>query len=158
FHGGTKLDDLIEFILWRDLADKYNVQVTPDLIKEYISEACHGPMWNYDNDAAREVQARVRATHYGASDSIILRALRDEFRVQIMQLALIGRWSTGPRGEREELAKIPLGASHLYLNTPMQIRVAPTPEQISAEYRKMRTELVIDLLPVSLEALAKQVK
>src|SRR5579862_557943 len=164
FRGGTKLDDLIEFILWRDLADKYKIQVTDDVARDLVRNAVHGynPWWDYETSEA-EFQAfyEIRhAAHYGASDKLILNALKQEFRVQIAQLAYIARRSPGSAGERDQFANIPYKAGdlHIYLNTPMQARVAPTPEQLSAHYRTMRTELTIDLLPVSLEALAAKVK
>jgi len=161
FHGGIKLDDLVDFVLWRDLANKYGVNTTDDLVRSFVINSCHGAFWGYDFDAEREARIKTRHAHYRASDDVILNALKQEYRVQIMQLALIARWSPGASGERDDYANIQFkdGRSiHLYLNTPMQARIAPTPQQIDAQYRKVRTELTIDLLPVSLEALAEKVK
>jgi hypothetical protein len=163
FSGGTKLDELIDFIVWRDLADKYGVNVTDELVKEFVRNACHGKWWGYDDsDADLQAQFNIRGQHAGADGAAIRAALMQEFRVQIMQLAYIERWSPGPNNEREKYANYPLGKDgpflHLYLNTPMQPRVAPSPEQISSQFGKKRTELTIDLLPVSLEELAAKVK
>jgi hypothetical protein len=166
FHGGTKLDDLVEFILWRDLADKYNVQLTDDMVKELVNQGVHADgriVWSFDTDTSRDLQYKMRMTHSNASDSAIFKALRDEFRVQIVQLAYLGRWSPGPgipvgMGQFQYERNIIADKFNLFLNTPMQYRVVPTPEQISAHYRKVRTELTIDLLPISLEELAKKEK
>ena len=166
FHGGTKLDDLVDFILWRDLADKYNLQLTDEMVNELVTRAVHAtpaqPLWTFDTEKSRELQYKMRATHNNATDANIRKALREEFRVQIMQLAYMGKWSPGP-GEPGGMGQLQyrreiLGEQRLFLNTPMQYRVVPTPEQISAYYRKVRTELTIDLLPVSLEELAKKEK
>jgi hypothetical protein len=166
FHGGTKLDDLVEFILWRDLADKHNVQLTDDMVKELVNKGIHADgriIWALDTETSRDLQYKMRLTHSNATDSAIFKSLRDEFRVQIMQLAYVGRWSPGPgvpvgMGQFQYERNIIADKFNLFLNTSMQYRIVPTPEQISAHYRKVRTELTIDLLPISLEELAKKEK
>jgi hypothetical protein len=167
FRGGTKLDDLIDFILWRDLADKYGIEVNRDLLAQMIVEASHAypNVWNFSSDASRMVQAYVANSHQNATDAVIVEALRDEFRVQIAQLAAIGRWSPGPfspgigftREGYAELTVKNMGfpPPGLLLNTPMEFRITPTLEEMNAFYRQSRTELTIALLPVSLEELAK---
>ena len=101
---------------------------------------------------------KIRSAHYQATQAMVDEALRQEFRVQIIQLATMARWLPTP--ERERFANIQSGPEqfiHVYLNTPMQFRIAPTPEQLNARYVKTRTEMTIDLLPVSLESLSQQV-
>jgi hypothetical protein len=36
FRGGTKLDDLVDFICWRDLANKYDVVVNDDVVYTFV--------------------------------------------------------------------------------------------------------------------------
>jgi hypothetical protein len=168
FQGGTKLDDLVDFILWRDLADKYGVNLTDEAVKDLVYRAVHAvhtgskiALWVFDADTSRDLQYKLRATHSNATDSGIFKAVREEFRVQILRLAYLGKWSPGhgvPIGMGQfQSERDILGENwKIYLNTPMQVRAVPTPEQISANYRKVRTELTIDLLPVSLEELAKK--
>jgi hypothetical protein len=167
FQGGTKLDDLVDFILWRDLADKYDVRLTDDAVNLLVMQAVFATgrtsLWPFDSDISRELQYKLRGTHYNATDSAVKKAIRDEFRVQIMQLAYMGHWNPGPpipvgQGQQRPLRDVFAEAFDLYLNTSMQYRIVPTPEQISSYYRKVRTDLTIDLLPVSLEELAKQEK
>jgi hypothetical protein len=164
FLGGTKLDDLVDFICWRDLADTCGVAVTRDTLNDFVRNACHGWVWEMQGDeveaATQEIlYYKLHASNRQATESVLKEALKQEFRVQIIQLAMAARWL--PTDERNKIANIPSGRDtfeHIYLNTPMEFRVTPTPEQINAHFRKVRTELTIELLPVSLEALAKQVE
>ena len=55
FHGGVKLDDLVEFILWRNLATKYGVDVTDAKLDEFLRHACHGFVWGYDADVGGDL-------------------------------------------------------------------------------------------------------
>jgi len=152
FRGGNKLDDLVEFILWRDLAKKYDVTVTDATLDNFIMLACHGRLWQFSTDTSREVLYKVRNMHYTASDSVVINALKQEYLVQTVQLAVIARWSPA-NGYRDAFAQ-----KGILLNTPMQFRIAPTPEQIATDYRKNRTELSVTLFPVSLDVLAKKEK
>jgi hypothetical protein len=162
FIGGAKLDDLVDFVLWRDLADKYNVNLTDDMVRDLVTQSVHANAWGgLDPNTAGELVYKMRQQHSGASDSTIFKALRDEFRVQIAQLAYMGHWTQGEgfrigdtvQSEREMFIR-----TGLHLNSPMQYRIMPAPEQISSQYRKTRTELTIDMLPISLEELAKAEK
>jgi hypothetical protein len=162
FMGGAKLDDLVDFVLWRDLADKYGVNLTDDMVRDLVTQSVHAYYWGgLDANTAGELVYKMRMQHSNATDSNIFAALRDEFRVQILQLAYLGHWPTGEgfrlgdnmTNEREMMIR-----NRIFPNVPLQYRIMPTPEQISAQYRKTRTELTIDLLPVSLEELAKAEK
>ncbi len=164
FLGGAKLDDLVDFIIWRDLATKNGVTITNEALGSYIRNACHALLWDGPHDdvaaAINEViyNKLIRGNHYQASQEVVDEAVRQEFRVQIVQLATMARWLPTP--EREQSANRQVGPNeyiHLYLNTPMQYRIVPTPEQLNAQYVKSRTEMTIDLLPISLETLAQQV-
>jgi hypothetical protein len=160
FRGGTRLDDLVEFLYWRDLADKYNVQISDAMARDLVNHAVHAPLWHFDQQKAQYIERQLMSTHYNATTETILRAVKEEFRVQIVQLAVLGRWQSGKGMIRDEfIDQLPkLNYPALYLNTPMEIRVSPTPEQINAHYKKVRTELTIDLLPISLDELAKKVE
>src|SRR5439155_6812910 len=63
FRGGTGLNDLIEFIMWRDLADKYNVQLSDDNVRELINQAIHARLWGFDSRMSLEVEWKVRSSH-----------------------------------------------------------------------------------------------
>jgi len=58
FRGGTKLDDLVEFLIWRDIADKYNIQLTDDMVRELVNRCVHAQMWGFDENAARRCNTR----------------------------------------------------------------------------------------------------
>jgi hypothetical protein len=162
FHGGSKLSDLIDFIVWLKLADKYDVQLSDDDVRKLVDREVHAFLWGFDPMWSRHVQDRVRQTTGARNfdDDMLLKALRDEFRARIIQIGLMGKISGGPLiptpngmgPERDFFATF-----NLYLHTPMHLRVSLTPEQLFSYYTKTRTELDFDLLPVKLDHLAEKV-
>jgi hypothetical protein len=160
FHGGTKLNDLIDFIVWLQLADKYDIQLTDDDVRKIVSREVHANAWGMDEYASREAQNRVRQANYKADDATIMKALRNEFRARIAMEALLGRYAGGatiPGGqgitEREHIAR----STGFLLHSPMQIRIPLTPDELFNYYNKTLTKLDFEMLPVSLEQLAEQV-
>jgi hypothetical protein len=154
FHGGSKHSDLIDFIVWLKLADKYDVQLSDDDIRKIVDREVHALLWDFNPYVSRLVQDRVRQTTSARNfdDNVLMKALRDEFRVRITQLALMGKLASGDMPEREGLAK-----QGVLLHAPLQVRVSMTPEQLFNYYTKTRTELDFDLLPVKLDKIAEKV-
>jgi hypothetical protein len=160
FFGGSKLNDLIDFIIWLQLADKYGVYLSDDDVRKLVNRDVNALAWDFNEYASRQVQNQVQRSNYRATDDVIMRALRDEYRVRIVQFALMAKHSDGPMvpspkgfaAERDYYAT-EIG---LYLHTPTLIRAVMTPEQLYSYYRNTRTELDFALFSVPVEKLAAE--
>src|SRR5262245_28287710 len=60
FPGGTKLNDLIDFIVWLQLADKYDIQINDEDLRKIVNREVHGFLWDFNEYVSREVQYKVR--------------------------------------------------------------------------------------------------
>ena len=114
FGGGTKLDDLLDFIIWRNQADRLGVRLTEDSIKDLVAEDLYNGeamkevvvrylgvrnlneyyatmehMTRWGPRAADYVQQEVRqGGFYQANYRLIVEALTEEFRVRSAKMAL----------------------------------------------------------------------
>jgi hypothetical protein len=148
FEGGVKYQDLLDFMLWLQEADRLGINFQPDAVGELVYEAVHGPYAGFDSRASRQAQWEVRNTNFAATDDLILRALRDEFRVQTAKLAL--------SGAHPELILNPGNAVRLVSTAP-QLRKPITPEQIWEDFRANRSEIDVTLIPVVVDDFLKDV-
>ena len=129
FRGGTKLDDLVDFICWRDLANKYDVVVNDDVVYTFVNNACHGNLWGLDADTLLEAQTKLPPPTMGRttrrSPPHCGKNIASSLPNLLTSPALVARaW-----GRAQQFANIGPNKdgsyAHLYLNTPMQARVAP---------------------------------
>ncbi len=151
FETGTRLEDLSNFLTWLELANKMDIQLSPENVRDLVYTSVHGIFIGFEPGHSRKLQESVRQQHYNATDDVILRALTDEFRVQIAKLAgLECRTALLMFGQRNP--------DKLLLDSfPKQTRFPLTPEQLFAYHVKTRSEATLDVLPVALDALAKSV-
>ncbi len=150
YFGGTrKVDDLLDFLVWKHQADKLGVTLTDaDVRRELSREAGNRePLKGTTFESSEEVQAFIGGGARGrgrgqqgpqaltAKD--LLDALRDEFRVSMTQAALLGQ-EPGVRGYRSYL-----GASY----APS----AGTPDEYLQWYRDQRTTLRVKFMALPVE-------
>lgn len=152
FDSGTKTEELLDFILLRNLADERGIELRLDNIDRMVTRLVHGGYSNFTQADYREVQSRVRQTHYTAADDVQIKALTDEFRVRIVMLELMNSRMLGFEQARQFLApqNRPLGYDLSVFRRPL------TPAQMFDYYVKNRTEMVVELIPVALDAFAQR--
>jgi hypothetical protein len=172
FSGGTKLDDLLDFLLWRNQADRLGVRLTEDAVRDLVAEdlyassvmqqvtvrflgvrnlpdyyATMSQISRWTPQAAAYVQQEVRQTFHQANYRLILDALTDEYRVRIAKMAL----ARSPATTNEPVAANKLLTPDKWLETYPQLRMPVSPEQMYDYYLKNRNEAEIALIPVSVE-------
>jgi hypothetical protein len=175
FEGGVKLDNLLDFMLWLRQADRLGINLNSDAIDLLVQQALHGRITGFDRFASRQVEFEVRNSNYQATGDFIYRALRDEFRVQIAQLALMGARPDlifSPPGTlrirpvsfdlQNRAAEVQIGQtgapSERYNDqSNFQIRKPVTPEQIWKDYEKNRAEFNVALVPLPVDDFLKEI-
>lgn len=155
-----KLQELLDFMLWRAEADRLGINLIEKHVKEMVEAELTLPIramnksledkkmggirpsevWNQNTSI--EALLKVREVHHMADYETALRALTDEFKVQIVQLALMGYYKTNPNPNALEQDARELG---------MQIRFPLTPAQLWKMYKEDQTRFDVTLLPVKVE-------
>jgi hypothetical protein len=160
FETGTRLDDLADFMVWLEIADRLNIRPRLDDVQNLVRDAVFGRYLGFDPKSSREIQNQIKFEHYGASDDVIVRALTDEFRVRIAKLACVQVRSQLLFYSGPDPAKIPRMDHNqdkfIFEGSafPTQVRLPLTPEQVFAYYVKTRTRQTLDVLPVMVEEYA----
>jgi hypothetical protein len=89
FRGGTKLDDLIDFLVWRKQADRLNIRLTDDAVKDMVAHEMltlspqSAQITGWGPGMAATIQRDMHKTYRE-----VLEALTDEFRVRLAQMVL----------------------------------------------------------------------
>jgi hypothetical protein len=146
FGGSRKLDDLLDFLVWKHQADKLGVELTEaDVIREVNRDAggqavLQGKSLDKDERFKQFLAAynRNRREGGGLTAADLVAALTDEFRVALAQEALLGQGS-GVRAYRAEsgIDRSPAAA---------------TPDEFLRYFREQRTTLRVALLPVPVDS------
>jgi hypothetical protein len=153
FGGGTKLDELIDFMLWRNQADRLGIYLTDDAVRDLVAAELYSTSprmqeeTRWGPEAAQYVHSEVRqGGFWNANYRVLLQALTDEFRVRMAQAAL----EKGP-GAALQLSQDTHGGRRPQLEAPMQTRMPVTPQEVYEYYRKERAPAEIALIPVHVE-------
>jgi hypothetical protein len=103
FFGPTdKLDDTVNFLVWRQQADQLGVRLTNADVSQMIRDETHDELTDKDAEAiARMMRERFKA---GFSEEALYAALGAEFRARIAQVALTG---TATGSGRHTLSGVP---------------------------------------------------
>jgi hypothetical protein len=153
FEGGVKFEDLIDFLLWRNEADRLNINLRPENVVAEVHRAIHwdavvGPGVQYIYaDEWYGVQRAVREAYFTFSDDMTQEALRQEFRVRLAKEALL---TARPYAL--------LYPNALRFQRKMDPRLALPPQQLWEYYSRNRTPVDIALVPVKTEAFLDKVK
>jgi hypothetical protein len=151
FRGGTKLDDLLDFLIWRGQADRLGIRLNDSSVQDLIAHELLSDhpelqrLTRWGPEASGVVQQHVRQNFYGASYRVIVEALTDEFRVHLAQLMLEDSIRS-PQAER--FVRDP---NKLRFEELLETRMAVSPEQMYKYYQKNRNEAEIALIPVRVE-------
>lgn len=145
YFGGNakKLEDTLDFIMWRQQAEKLGISlVDADVAREINREAAGREVFadldkvNLEKDKTVSDFA-ARREYFPLTAKDLAEALRDEFRVAMAQGVLLGA-EPGARAYRSFLGGV---------TTP----AAGTPEEFLTFYRERRTRLTVEFLAVPAE-------
>lgn len=152
FETGVKLDDLVEFLMWRNQADRLNIKLVTEHVNSMYFEELNWRQTEFGPSHAASVRAfEIRRSHHGATDADVVDALRDEFRVRLAKLALAEAQPLDFSLRREEEQK------KVKFFLPHEVRAPLSPHQMWQTYRDKRAEYDIALIPVEVESLLKKV-
>ncbi len=134
FSGSIETEGLLDFMVWKHVADKQEIKLSPETVIKLIEAESQG---EDIKDLMSEVETFMRSKPEFKEMRIatVLDALNDEFRVRIAQETLLGE---GPRR----------------YNVPE----FATPYEFRKYYDDQRRIVKVDLLPVKVDDFLAQVK
>jgi hypothetical protein len=148
YFGGTlTADSLLDFLIWRQQADKLGITLTDDDVRKAVNQEAGGEVLT--GTAAKDAE-KMRLLLQGiplrdVSTRDLYAALRDELRVRLAQEALLGD----------------SGGARAALGTGLAGDQGPatsTPEQFWDFYKDNRTTLKVDFLKVPVGQFTDEVK
>src|SRR5207244_13173358 len=88
-HTGTKVEQLVVFIMSRNVADRLEINLVEDSVIEMFNEEIFSnPPRYFGEQHAQEIFYEVRSNFRNVTWGSIVQALRDEFRVRLAKLSL----------------------------------------------------------------------
>lgn len=147
FGGKQDVESILDFLIWRQQADKLGVVLTDDDVRTEVNHEAGGEVLTgspaKDADKMRLFLQGVPTRDLSTKD--LYAALRDEFRVRLAQEALLG----DAAGARTALGTGLAGD---------QVPAGSTPEQFWEFYKDKRTTLKVDFLRVPVSQFIGEVK
>ncbi|HEY7157254.1 MAG TPA: hypothetical protein VH575_25095 [Gemmataceae bacterium] len=151
FGGSPRTEELLDFLVWKQQADKLGIVLTPADVSRAVNRA-----WGNDEFLkpdgkfeSNELVVRFFQTNQKIQKRLtprdLLDALTDEFRVSLAQQALLGK-ASGVRAYRDTADAI-----H---HSP----AAATPDEFYKYYQDQRTTLAVSMLPIAVEDFVKKVQ
>src|SRR5262249_43401482 len=142
-------DELVDFMIWKKLADKLDVQLVDETIKFMFDKEVFARVPLGDQTAiplfggldSRHIQLELRQKYPNINDQAIIRALRDEFRVRIAQQAYL----------QAQTGIYRYGANLKFRSLGQETRIPLTPDQMWDMYKDKRTQYDVALVPVRVD-------
>lgn len=159
FEGDFKFDALVDFMVWLKQADRLEISLTQDSIWEMILMEVFGRVGElFTRHDSFLVRMELRRDVPGITDAYILKALGDEFRVRIAQVASYLAQTDTYRKRyspiRAELQEHQL----LKYKEAVEVRAPLTPAQMWDIYRDKRTQYDLGLVPVQVDYFRDKIK
>jgi hypothetical protein len=133
FGGSLSSEGMLDFLIWRHEADRLGIQLTAEDINKEVERETLGRLG--PNDYAL-IEQQVGLRRRSASSPLVT-ALGDEYRVRLARAAVEG-YEPG--------------------RTLSQVPVPVTPQELWQFYRKSRTEVNVQVLPVAVADFLPRVK
>jgi hypothetical protein len=146
FGGSLRVNDLLDFVMWRDQADKLGITLTRADIRAAINQEALNvqPLEEDDNALVARVQRFPRLPPNLTADDIYT-ALGDELRVGLAQSAVLGY----PPGARY----------YRYVGTEVNhVPATATPDEFWKYYQDNRTTLRVEMLPIKVDDFLAEAK
>jgi hypothetical protein len=159
FGGGPKTSDLLDFLVWRDVADRLGITLTEDQVIHAVNyEAAGQKVVTASSLEGDAVVANYLRQHGGnrrgqVQASELLKALTDEFRVGMAQDAVLNQKG----GVRAPLQAFP-GFGSAAADPLHEVPAALTPREFLDAFRRARTTLRVAMLPVRVKDFVDRVE
>ena len=153
FEIGTKFDDLVEFVLWQNIADKLGIHLEEEHVEHlYLMEF----FYQLDRQELGRAEQITLRDFRDFGPTFVRRAITEEFRVRIAQEAYMTAQPFPFFGRKRQAEG--LGLKFTTPDVPDEIRAPMTLTQLWDAYKKNRSEFDVTLLPVEVAKYLDNIK
>jgi hypothetical protein len=161
FDGGVKFQEILDFIIWKKVADRLNIAINDatvaDMIDKEVFAVVPGVGRLYDGIMAAHIRNDLRRENPWVTERTLLQALREEFRVRIAKLAAFEAQPmalvTRPMYKPEMVEEL----KYYKFKEEEEVRAPMSPAQIWDSYRENRTPYDVTMLPIRVERFLEKV-
>lgn len=166
FEGDLKLDSLLDFMLWLKQADRLEIDLTSDDVRQMFEKEVFAltPVAELLTgvETSRIIQIDMRREFPGVTDSAVLQALGDEYRVRIARLASYlaqpGTYQRRYQPNKEAIRFLQFMKLRLPQFHSEEVRAPLSPAQLWDIYKEKRTQYDLSLVPVRVEFFRDKIK
>lgn len=142
FDTGVKLDDLVDFMVWRTQADRLNIKLLPEHVLNLLGAEMLGELGGFSREMMFEVMRQLRPQSQRiVNDATIIKALGEEYRVRIAKLAL----------EYSDPASMQRRLSQKFQLSEPEVRIPLSPAMLWDRFKADRSEFNVAIVPVAVE-------
>jgi hypothetical protein len=138
FELGNKLDDTIEFMTWQAQADRLDITLSWDYVRLLVLSEFYGIL---REDGLYTAAHDARRGNQNISEGFLIKALTDEYRVRLAQLATL---TSHPADYFRPVESMRL--NHPLL--PSLVRAPMSPAMLWDFYKSKRSEFDVKLIPI----------
>ncbi len=149
FDTGVTLDELVDFKVWQHEADRLGVNLIPEHVKTLLNDDLFALAFFRDygykifeaneRDLILTLLRDMRATSQRVSETMIFKALNDEYRVRIAQKALA------------------LSDPYLEMDSELTTRIPLSPAMLWDHFKENRLTFDVALIPIEVSKFTSQV-
>jgi hypothetical protein len=168
FEGSAKFEDVLDFAMWRRVADRLDIDFLPETVQRMIDLevfavvplGARNGIGLFDRGDILNIQRDLRSNFQNATSAGIYHAIRDEFRVRTAQLCLVlaqprvykARDSREDPSLRELFQEFKLkNVLKPDLGSPDEVRMPLAPTQMWDIFQQKLSQFDIALVPVPVE-------
>lgn len=150
FENGVKLADLVDHKLWLLQADRLGINLLDEHVRLMIQREMFNSVTRFTPYHAHQAYLAMSRMQ-GQTEGIVLKAVRDEFRVRIAQLAVMKAQieamdRRAPANTPEQLAEL---YASLKFASKQDFRIVPTPHQLWEFYTSNAATTDLRIVPVN---------
>lgn len=153
FEIGTKFDDLVEFAMWQNIADKLGIRLEEEHVDLlYIWEF----FYMLDRNELGHIETLTLRDFRDANPTFVRKAITEEFRVRMAQEAYLTAQPFAFFGRKRQTEG--LGPKFTTPEIPDEVRAPLTLSQLWDSYKKNRQEFEVVLLPIDVGRYLDKIK
>jgi hypothetical protein len=147
FGGGTTPDDLLDFLVWKNQADKLDITLTDEDLRKAVNAEADSDVLSGDSAKDNEkIGTYLRGARFRTIEpKVVFDALRDEFRVRLAKEVLLGS-----AGSARSAAGAGMGGG--------EVPGLGTPDEFWDYYKEQLTSLKVAFLKIPVKQFTEGVK
>lgn len=149
FGSGVKLDELVDFLVWKEQADRLNIDLLPNHVEALVFSELLPEVSKFSYDQMHNLIRDLRPTARSITYAMVIQALSDEYRVLMAQQAL-------EYFDRQNIIRNPKFPK-LESSSDPQVRLSLSPGMLYESFKANRSQFDVAIVEVPVDLFTSQV-